>query len=68
MLVELDGSLVLIETGFGRGSLLLNQQRLRDLRRDHSKAVRIMSSHDVAEFEGAAHRPITTLPRRPLRA
>jgi glyoxylase-like metal-dependent hydrolase (beta-lactamase superfamily II) len=51
-----------------RGARLGNQQRLRELKRDHGKAVRIMSSHDVREFEGAAHRPITTLPGRPLRA
>jgi glyoxylase-like metal-dependent hydrolase (beta-lactamase superfamily II) len=35
---------------------LANQERLRELKRAHSKAVRIMSSHDVAEFELAAHR------------
>lgn len=51
-----------------RRSRLFNQHRLRELKRNHPKAVRIMSSHDVAEFEGAAHRRITTLPGRPLRA
>ena len=33
-----------------------NQRRLRDLKRAHSKAVRILSSHDVEEFERAARR------------
>ena len=47
---------------------LANQQRLRQLKRDHGKAVRIMSSHDVNEFETAAHRVVTALPGGPLRA
>lgn len=51
-----------------RRARLLNQRRLRDLKRSHHKAVRIMSSHDVREFEAAAHRPITTLPGRPAHA
>jgi glyoxylase-like metal-dependent hydrolase (beta-lactamase superfamily II) len=51
-----------------RGARLLNQRRLRELKRNHSKAVRIMSSHDVLEFEAAAHRPITRLPGRPVPA
>jgi glyoxylase-like metal-dependent hydrolase (beta-lactamase superfamily II) len=33
-----------------------NQHRLRELKRDHGKAVRVLSSHDVEEFERAAHR------------
>jgi glyoxylase-like metal-dependent hydrolase (beta-lactamase superfamily II) len=33
-----------------------NQRRLRELKRAHGNAVRILSSHDVEEFERAAHR------------
>jgi glyoxylase-like metal-dependent hydrolase (beta-lactamase superfamily II) len=51
-----------------RPARLANQQRLRELKRHHGKAVRIMSSHDVMEFESAAHRVITALPGRPVRA
>ena len=36
---------------------LLNQKRLRDLRRDPSVPVEIMCSHDVVEFERLAGRP-----------
>lgn len=39
-----------------RRSRLHNQQRLRELKREHPKAVRVMSSHDVEEFERAARR------------
>jgi hypothetical protein len=39
------------------------RQSLRELKRDHANAVRIMSSHDVHEFEAAAHRNIMTLSR-----
>jgi hypothetical protein len=51
-----------------RRERLRNQDRLRELKRDHGKAVRIISSHDVSEFEGTAHRSISMLPRRPARA
>jgi glyoxylase-like metal-dependent hydrolase (beta-lactamase superfamily II) len=34
-----------------------NQRRLRELKREHGKAVRILSSHDVEEFERLARRP-----------
>lgn len=33
-----------------------NQERLRELKREHGKAVQIMSSHDVREFERVAKR------------
>jgi glyoxylase-like metal-dependent hydrolase (beta-lactamase superfamily II) len=45
-----------------RRARLANQQRLRELQRDHPRAVRIMSSHDPHEFEAVA-RPIDQLPR-----
>ena len=51
-----------------RPARLLNQRRLRELKRDHAKAVRIISSHDVVEFEGTAHRASGVLPGRPVRA
>lgn len=51
-----------------RHARLVNQRRLRELKRNHGKAVRIMSSHDVNEFESAAHRVITALPSGPVRA
>lgn len=35
-----------------------NQQRLRKLKAEHGRSVQIMSSHDVSEFERAAHRPL----------
>jgi glyoxylase-like metal-dependent hydrolase (beta-lactamase superfamily II) len=38
-----------------RQARLLNQERLRDLKRHHGKAVRVLSSHDVKEFEQLAH-------------
>jgi glyoxylase-like metal-dependent hydrolase (beta-lactamase superfamily II) len=41
-----------------RDSRLLNQHRLRELKRAHGNQVRILSSHDVLEFEHAAHRPL----------
>jgi glyoxylase-like metal-dependent hydrolase (beta-lactamase superfamily II) len=37
---------------------IANQQRLRELKRDYGSAVRIISSHDVIEFELAAHHPL----------
>ena len=37
---------------------IANQHRLRELKRAHGRAVRIMSSHDAMEFERAAHRPV----------
>lgn len=51
-----------------RRARLQNQRRLRELKRNHPKAVRIMSSHDVLEFEAAAHRGVMTLPGRPAHA
>jgi glyoxylase-like metal-dependent hydrolase (beta-lactamase superfamily II) len=51
-----------------RAARLRNQRRLRELKREHSKAVRIISSHDVREFEGTAHHASTALPGRPARA
>lgn len=39
-----------------RRSRLLNQRRLRALRRDHDSEVTIVCSHDVVEFERAAGR------------
>jgi glyoxylase-like metal-dependent hydrolase (beta-lactamase superfamily II) len=39
-----------------RRARLRNQQRLRELKRGHPKAVRVLSSHDVEEFERLAHR------------
>ena len=41
-----------------RRSRLANQQRLRDLKRDRGAAVKVMSSHDVSEFELLAGRPL----------
>ncbi|HET9445430.1 MAG TPA: MBL fold metallo-hydrolase [Steroidobacteraceae bacterium] len=41
-----------------------NQKRLRKLKRDHGRAVQIMSSHDVSEFERAAHRALGEPPTR----
>jgi glyoxylase-like metal-dependent hydrolase (beta-lactamase superfamily II) len=35
-----------------------NQRRLRTLKRQHGRAVQIISSHDVSEFEHAARRPL----------
>ena len=37
-----------------RPARLANQDRLRALKREHGKAVRVMSSHDLVEFEQAA--------------
>lgn len=39
-----------------RRARLHNQQRLRELKREHDEAVHILSSHDVEEFERFAHR------------
>jgi glyoxylase-like metal-dependent hydrolase (beta-lactamase superfamily II) len=39
-----------------REARLENQRRLRELKRLHGSNVRIMSSHDVREFEALAHR------------
>jgi len=50
-----------------RPARLRNQQRLRELKREHPKAVRIISSHDVVEFEGTAHHASTVLPDRVVR-
>jgi glyoxylase-like metal-dependent hydrolase (beta-lactamase superfamily II) len=47
-----------------RSARLMNQQRLRDLKREHAAGVRIMSSHDVMEFEKYG-RPIARLPGGP---
>jgi glyoxylase-like metal-dependent hydrolase (beta-lactamase superfamily II) len=38
-----------------RKSRLLNQERLRELKRTHGRVVRILSSHDEKEFEQVAH-------------
>ncbi|HEY0681369.1 MAG TPA: hypothetical protein VGD45_03470 [Steroidobacter sp.] len=57
-----------MDDGKDRRARLANQRRLRELKRDHAKAVRIISSHDVMEFEGTAHRAIGALPGRPARA
>jgi hypothetical protein len=35
-----------------------NQERLRQLKREHGRTVQIMSSHDVSEFERAAQRAL----------
>lgn len=45
-----------------RGARLRNQQRLRELKRAHGKAVRVLSSHDVEEFERFAHHAAEALP------
>jgi glyoxylase-like metal-dependent hydrolase (beta-lactamase superfamily II) len=42
---------------------IANQQRLRKLKREHGHAVQIQSSHDVSEFERAAHRTLGEPPR-----
>jgi glyoxylase-like metal-dependent hydrolase (beta-lactamase superfamily II) len=49
-----------------RSARFRNQHRLRELKREHAKAVRVVSSHDVMEFEGTAHRASSTLPGRPV--
>jgi glyoxylase-like metal-dependent hydrolase (beta-lactamase superfamily II) len=41
-----------------------NQERLRRLKREHGRAVQVMSSHDVSEFERAAHRALGEPPTR----
>jgi glyoxylase-like metal-dependent hydrolase (beta-lactamase superfamily II) len=51
-----------------RAARLRNQLRLRELKRKHAKAVRIISSHDVREFEGTAHHASGVLPVRAARA
>lgn len=40
-----------------RAQRLHNQQRLRDLKRDHGSSVEIFCAHDVREFERLAGRP-----------
>lgn len=45
-----------------RGARLANQHRLRELKRSHAKAVRVLSSHDVDEFERVAHHSAGQLP------
>ncbi|MFL6549340.1 MAG: MBL fold metallo-hydrolase [Povalibacter sp.] len=42
-----------------RTARLRNQQRLRDLKAQHGDVVRILSSHDTAEFEAWAHHPVS---------
>jgi glyoxylase-like metal-dependent hydrolase (beta-lactamase superfamily II) len=57
-----------------RPARLLNQRRLRELKRAHGPQVTIVCSHDVREFEHAAGRPYDApagpkrlrAPRRPL--
>jgi glyoxylase-like metal-dependent hydrolase (beta-lactamase superfamily II) len=49
-----------------RTARLDNQRRLRELKRDHGRAVRIISSHDVMEFERAARHPLGDAPRLQL--
>jgi glyoxylase-like metal-dependent hydrolase (beta-lactamase superfamily II) len=49
-----------------RPARLANQRRLRELKRDHGKAVRVMSSHDVVEFESASHHAAGLLPGHPI--
>jgi glyoxylase-like metal-dependent hydrolase (beta-lactamase superfamily II) len=41
-----------------------NQERLRTLKREHGRAVQVMSSHDASEFERAAHRALGEPPTR----
>lgn len=43
-----------------RQARLSNQLRLRELKRTRGERVRVLSSHDVAEFEHAAHRSVST--------
>jgi len=43
-----------------RAARLANQERLRELKRRHADRVQVLSSHDVVEFERAAHRPLST--------
>ena len=42
-----------------RSARLANQRRLRDLKRDHGSRLRVMSSHDIHEFEVAARHPFS---------
>lgn len=52
-----------------RRARLSNQQRLRELRRNHAREVEICCGHDVTEFERLAQRPArspTTAPPRRL--
>jgi glyoxylase-like metal-dependent hydrolase (beta-lactamase superfamily II) len=42
-----------------RASRLRNQDRLRQLKREHGQLVTVLSSHDVVEFERVAHRSLT---------
>jgi glyoxylase-like metal-dependent hydrolase (beta-lactamase superfamily II) len=41
-----------------RRARLTNQARLRQLKRENGRAVRVLSSHDVQQFESVAHRPL----------
>jgi glyoxylase-like metal-dependent hydrolase (beta-lactamase superfamily II) len=41
-----------------RSARLENQERLRALKREQGPLVRILSSHDVCEFEELSHRPL----------
>jgi glyoxylase-like metal-dependent hydrolase (beta-lactamase superfamily II) len=41
-----------------RKARLMNQERLRALKRENGRLVQITSSHDVAEYEHLAHRPV----------
>lgn len=45
-----------------RPARLQNQQRLRELKRMHGKAVRVYSSHDVKEFESLIHHTLEAQP------
>lgn len=45
-----------------RRARLTNQQRLRELKRHHGRAVQIVSSHDTVEFESLAHRRLADPP------
>jgi glyoxylase-like metal-dependent hydrolase (beta-lactamase superfamily II) len=45
-----------------REARLGNQERLRELKRNHGEQVRVMSSHDPYEFEHLAHRDMVEPP------
>jgi glyoxylase-like metal-dependent hydrolase (beta-lactamase superfamily II) len=45
-----------------RGARLWNQQRLRELRRDHGQEITLFSGHDPLEFERLAGRPMDQPP------
>ena len=44
-----------------RAARLTNQARLRQLKRENGSLVSILSSHDVRQFERAAHRPLASV-------